>query len=107
MSSTSIKPFYDEQGNLVIPHELFQDLISGAYPDTGILLLSLYRLLLSAEHPGNTDSNTSSWITEIVAALNSRGFPLDSQLDLQMLDLARSSMDFWDNPLDDEIWNNA
>ena len=29
------------------------------------------------------------------------------QEELAWMKLAESSMDFWDNPVDDEVWNNA
>ena len=36
-------------------------------------------------------------------------FPPASELDEEdsLLELAVKTMDFWDNPIDDEVWNNA
>jgi len=33
--------------------------------------------------------------------------PRESLEEDAWLNLAASSMDFWDNPVDDEVWNNA
>lgn len=83
------KPFIDESGNIVIPQVTF-----GPPRKQYVVLV-------------NSGTKTLRLTVEngAVVKIEHSEPPADEMADL--LAAAGTSLDFWDNPIDDEVWNRA
>lgn len=95
MKKTAIKFSLDENGNLVIPRDLFES-VSKA----GELLVNVNGRILQITDLTVNPAPLDSSITEADAGNEQSKMP-------HLLKLAESSMEFWDNPVDDAAWNDA
>jgi len=89
MHKLESKPFIDQSGNFVIPQAVFD-----GHKEHQVLVLYIDdRALRVTVHRG-----------EVVSVEQVE--PVQESFE-DLLAAASTSMDFWDNPIDDEVWNRA
>jgi hypothetical protein len=105
MAVPNTKPFVDQNGNLVIP-----PVVLGPRHGKKTLILQTnsgnIEITIEAGRVIQVIDRRSPAPDAVPGTEESTGRePTPSNGTL--LQLAESSMEFWDNPVDDEVWNNA